>query len=360
MRRIMKGKRRKSDSPSDAESEENGDNAHKTEVTGDEAKPDDDNGENAVKSKRKTPRGRESKAAEENAETETKQGDEVDVNSSDTSSRHENGNVTKSAGDKRRKKEDRKATTSQEKEDSSQEYEVEKIVSRRTIKGRRQFLVRWKGYDESSDTWENEKDLNCPQLIEDFLVDEEMQQNQVTQNSEEKPGKSAKTKSPRAAKRKRKSKTVKKNGDDKSEANDDGTDEKANSTEKKPKKTRLSKHNNDNDVKVDDSEEESSKEFEVEKIIDVHFKKNKSREFLIRWKGFKPSDDTWEPESNLNCPDLISKFMDKVEKAKTTDLRELRTNPSHTKRYTLSMYDRQRRLSRRNMGKERATYHQCD
>lgn len=48
-------------------------------------------------------------------------------------------------------------------------FKVEKLVSLRTNKGRRQFLVRWKGYRQSADTWENEKDLNCPELIEEFL-----------------------------------------------------------------------------------------------------------------------------------------------------------------------------------------------
>ena len=43
------------------------------------------------------------------------------------------------------------------------------MINLRTIKGRRQFLVRWKGYGESADTWENEKDLNCPQLIQEYL-----------------------------------------------------------------------------------------------------------------------------------------------------------------------------------------------
>lgn len=105
-----------------------------------------------------------------------------------------------------------------------------------------------------------------------------------------------------------------------------------------------------NDENQSDNEEE---EFEVEKIIDVYFKKNKSREFLIRWKGFPASDDTWEPEANLNCPELITKFMEKVETAKTAEIRELRTNPSHTKRYTLTMQPRERRHSRRNAGKER-------
>lgn len=33
-------------------------------------------------------------------------------------------------------------------------------------------MVRWVGYGENDDTWENEKDLNCSQLIEDFLAEE--------------------------------------------------------------------------------------------------------------------------------------------------------------------------------------------
>lgn len=100
---------------------------------------------------------------------------------------------------------------------------------------------------------------------------------------------------------------------------------------------------------------ESLKEFEVEKIIEVHFKKNGTREFLIRWKGFSTADDTWEPEKNLNCPELIAKFMQKLEKVKTMDVRELRTNRPHTKRYTLPTHDSGRRLSRRHMDKQRYT-----
>jgi hypothetical protein len=49
--------------------------------------------------------------------------------------------------------------------------------------------------------------------------------------------------------------------------------------------------------------------------MEVHFKKNGSREFLIHWKGFSHKEDTWEPERNLNCPELIEKFMEKVDKA---------------------------------------------
>lgn len=105
-----------------------------------------------------------------------------------------------------------------------------------------------------------------------------------------------------------------------------------------------------NEAATDD--EKDNKEYEVDRIIEVYFKKDKSREFLIRWKGFSAKEDTWEPEKNLNCPDLIEKFMEKLDKIKTTDSRDLRTNPSHTKRFTLTMYA-EKRQSRRNANRER-------
>lgn len=33
-----------------------------------------------------------------------------------------------------------------------------------------------------------------------------------------------------------------------------------------------------------------------------------ARYLLIRWKGYGSDSDTWEPESTLNCPELIKKF----------------------------------------------------
>merc|ERR1711915_869822 len=65
--------------------------------------------------------------------------------------------------------------------------------------------------------------------------------------------------------------------------------------------------------------EEEEGAYEVGRIIEVKFKKGKEneedlREFLIRWKGHGEEDDSWEPEENLNCPDLIEKFMIKHKK----------------------------------------------
>lgn len=65
----------------------------------------------------------------------------------------------------------------------------------RTIKGRRQFLVRWKGYGESADTWENEKDLNCPTLIQEYLEEEKEKELESQNISVPKASKTKKSKS---------------------------------------------------------------------------------------------------------------------------------------------------------------------
>ena len=45
-------------------------------------------------------------------------------------------------------------------------------------------------------------------------------------------------------------------------------------------------------------------EYEVEKVLDKRKHYGKIQ-YLIKWKGYPHSESSWEPESNLNCPDLI-------------------------------------------------------
>lgn len=49
------------------------------------------------------------------------------------------------------------------------EYEVEAILKHSGKKGKRRFLIRWKGYSPNSDTWEKETNLNCPQMLKTYL-----------------------------------------------------------------------------------------------------------------------------------------------------------------------------------------------
>ena len=59
----------------------------------------------------------------------------------------------------------------------------------------------------------------------------------------------------------------------------------------------------------DKEEESEEKEFEVEKIIDYNKVKGVGQ-YLVRWRGYKADDDTWEPYENLTgCEDILDIFI---------------------------------------------------
>lgn len=50
---------------------------------------------------------------------------------------------------------------------------------------------------------------------------------------------------------------------------------------------------------------------QVEAIVGHKSKRGESF-FLVRWKGYGKDDDSWEPEAELNCDDLIAEYRKKV------------------------------------------------
>ena len=49
------------------------------------------------------------------------------------------------------------------------EWEIEKILNKRKIRGVDKYLVQWKGFTAEHDTWERKKDLgNARKVLEEF------------------------------------------------------------------------------------------------------------------------------------------------------------------------------------------------
>ncbi|XP_059222756.1 ABC transporter F family member 4 isoform X2 [Stomoxys calcitrans] len=203
------------------------------------------------------------------------------------------GKVVTKAATKAKATKPKKSAPVEEDDDGEdeEEYEVKDIVGHKIERGVSYFLIRWKGYTKADDTWEAEDTLNCPEIIDKYKK----------KQSAAAPKKGAA--SPAAKKAKKGSAAVAKGN----------------------KKAKSGKGEDD------EEDEEEEEEWEVDKIID-YAEEKKGRVFRIRWKGFGPKHDTWEPEENLNCHDIIDKFMKRMKADENLSFKELREEPKKTKR----------------------------
>ncbi|XP_043939893.1 chromobox protein homolog 5 [Protopterus annectens] len=163
-------------------------------------------------------------------------------------------------GKKSKKLMEEESSSSSEEE----EYVVEKVLDRRVVKGQVEFLLKWKGFSEEHNTWEPEKNLDCPELISEFM----------------KRGKKNKENDGRC-KESTKRKGIPTNG----------------SEESKSKKRK----------EVNDIARGFERGLEPEKIIGATDSCGDLM-FLMKWKDSDEADLVLAKEANVKCPQIVIAF----------------------------------------------------
>jgi Chromo (CHRromatin Organisation MOdifier) domain len=65
-------------------------------------------------------------------------------------------------------------------------------------------------------------------------------------------------------------------------------------------------------------------EFEVEMILDVQPQgRGRKMHYLVKWKGYPTSDNSWEPKENVHVEELIKEFYKRNPKHGNTKKRKL-------------------------------------
>jgi len=86
------------------------------------------------------------------------------------------------------------------------------------------------------------------------------------------------------------------------------------------------------DKTASDSGSDSEKEdYVVEKILNRRVKGGRV-EYFLKWKGFSHNDNTWEPEDNLNCHELIKAYEEQRQEKEAKEGKKKDEEPSSSQK----------------------------
>ncbi|VDN06482.1 unnamed protein product [Thelazia callipaeda] len=62
----------------------------------------------------------------------------------------------------------------------------------------------------------------------------------------------------------------------------------------------------------EEKEVDKAEKFVVEEVLGERYNRRKRvKEYLLKWKGYSDAENTWEPETNLDCDELIAEYQTK-------------------------------------------------
>lgn len=184
-------------------------------------------------------------------------------------------------------------------ESSEEEYVVEKIVDRRERKGKIEYLLKWKGYDSSANTWEPKENLECPELIKAF---EDTRTAAKKEGSKEKE----KTKKPKPSSTTGSGSSKRKDSDAENDSDAADGDDNASTKSNKSKSTTTAAADNDATAS-DDGMNGFEKGYTPEKILGAT-EANNELLFLIQWKDKDKAQLVSSKEARKHCPQLVIDF----------------------------------------------------
>src|SRR5216684_4075827 len=77
---------------------------------------------------------------------------------------------------------------------------------------------------------------------------------------------------------------------------------------------------------------EGQEEWEVEKIVNRRFfGKKKTKQYLVKWKGYSDAHNTWEPEENIFANELIQQYKGKHKQGAPTRIRATGIQPEESR-----------------------------
>ena len=167
----------------------------------------------------------------------------------------------------------------QQEEYKPKEYIVERVVDKRiTVDGKIEYLLKWKDWDDSTNTWNPEENVQCKSLIANFEA-AQVEPTLKTIESTLQP------------------------------ILDFDENENLSKLRRKQKKSKRTPTGNSPQTLIQDQKPTKVRvDFVVEKILNKRVLRGGKVQYLLQWQGYDSRYNTWEPRDNIDCIEMIDKF----------------------------------------------------